>query len=115
VTADLPHVPPAPGAMSLNDVRRAEGLPPAGLKPATPRRWPISAKTHGAWLGAGTGSAVAAGVVGLIQTYVTHRTLPAADVSLIYTACTALVAFAGSYVAPNQVRAGDTPAALPPA
>jgi|HubBroStandDraft_2_1064218.scaffolds.fasta_scaffold402370_1 hypothetical protein len=78
-------------------------------------RYPISAKTHGAWLGAGTGSAVAAIVVGLIETYVTHRTVPAADVSLIYTACTALVAFLGSYIAPHQARPGDSKAPLPPA
>jgi hypothetical protein len=118
VSTDLPHVPPQSLPLTeaaLNEARRAEGLPPVTLLKAARRRWPVTAKTHGAWLGAGTGSALAAGVAGLIQTYLTHRTLPAADVSLIYTASTALVAFIGSYVAPNQDRSGDNQAPLPPA
>ncbi len=44
--------------------------------------------------------------MGLLQAYVTHKALAGPDVQLIYTVCTAAVAFAGSYLAPHQSRGG---------
>jgi hypothetical protein len=60
---------------------------------------PVSPKAHGAWLGAGTGAAVANEVIQLIQTY-GHTVLPAATTSLIYTVVPAIVAFVGAWLAP---------------
>lgn len=61
---------------------------------------PISPKAHGAWLGAGSGIAVANIIVGLIQTYWIHKALPGAAVQAIDAVCTAGVAFIGSWLAP---------------
>lgn len=79
----------------------------AQLVPLAKPRYPVTAKAHGAWLGAGAGSAIAAELVGLIQTYLTHSALPAPDVQLIYTIVPALVAFIGAYLAPHEARPGD--------
>lgn len=61
---------------------------------------PISPKAHGAWLGAGSGAALTAEIIGLIQTYWTHKPLEPALVSLMYTVIPALVAFLGAWLAP---------------
>lgn len=61
---------------------------------------PISPKAHGAWLGAGSGAALTAEIISLIQTYWTHKPLEPALVSLMYTVVPAAVAFLGAYLAP---------------
>lgn len=75
-------------------------------------RQPIEPKTHAAWLGAGGGAAFGAIVVGLIQAWITHKPLAAADVSLIDTICAAVVALVSSYLAPHADRP-PAPAPLP--
>lgn len=75
-------------------------------------RAPIEPKTHAAWLGAGGGAAIGAIVTGLIQAWITHKPLAAADVSLIDTICAALLALVSSYLAPHAARPGD-PQPLP--
>jgi len=62
----------------------------------------VSPKAHGAWLGAGAGAAVAGVVVGLLQAYVTHHPLPQADITAIYAAMPALLAYVGAYLAPKS-------------
>jgi hypothetical protein len=83
---------------------------------------PISPKAHGAWLGSGSGAALANEVINLIQTYVTHAPLPQPTVALIYTLVPALMAFIGAYVVPAipsslsqqaQNVANGAPPALP--
>lgn len=75
-------------------------------------RAPIEPKTHAAWLGAGGGAAFGSIVVGLIQSWITHKALAPADVSLIDTICAAILALVSSYLAPHASRPG-TPAPLP--
>jgi hypothetical protein len=70
-------------------------------------RAPIEPKTHAAWLGAGGGAAFGSIVVGLIQAWITHKPLAAADISLIDTLCAAILALVSSYLAPHAVRPGD--------
>ena len=67
-------------------------------------RNPISPKAHGAWLGAGTGQAIAGVVVGLIQTYVTHATLATPAVQSIYIVISSLLALTGAYILPSGQR-----------
>lgn len=61
---------------------------------------PISPKAHGAWLGAGTGAAIADEIISLVQTYGTHAPLPASTSALIFTVVPAVVAFLGAWLAP---------------
>jgi hypothetical protein len=71
-------------------------------------RAPVAAKTQAAGLGAGLGAAIGSGIVGLLQTYVTHQMLPYAAISLIGLACAGIVAWLGAYFAPHQPRPADT-------
>lgn len=72
----------------------------AGMK-----RSPIEPKAQAAGLGG-----VAAGiVVWVLSTYAFHSAVPAGLVSLIYAAVPGLLALGAAYVAPHQVRPGDTP------
>lgn len=73
----------------------------------------ISPKAHGAWLGAGSGSAVAGIIVGLIQDYWTHAPLPAPAIQGIYVLVAAAVAFAGAYLLPAKTSAQAAASALP--
>jgi hypothetical protein len=66
---------------------------------------PTSPKEHGAWLGTGAGVAVGSVVVGLIQSYVTHKALPLADITLIDGVCGAVV----SYLAARLLPVAKTP------
>lgn len=61
---------------------------------------PISPKAHGAWLGAGSGAALTAEIISLVEAYWTHKPLDPALVSLLYTIVPAVVAFLGAYLAP---------------
>lgn len=74
------------------------------------RQGPISPKAHGAWLGAGTGVAIANVVTGLIEAYGTHAALPAAAVAAISLVCSPLVAFLGAWLAPLIAKAEKPPA-----
>jgi hypothetical protein len=90
------------------------------LNPFT-RSGPISPKAHGAWLGAGSGVAIANVAIGLIESYITHKPLPVAAVAGINLAVTPLIAFIGSWLAPllagltAKQAAAVTPAAVTPA
>lgn len=74
-------------------------------KPRT--RAPVAPKTQAAAGGAGTGALLAALAVSLIETYWTHKALPAATVQAIYAIVPLVLAFAASYAAPHQVRPAD--------
>ena len=60
----------------------------------------LSPKFHGAWLGAVGGVNIGGLVVGLIESYITHKALPLPLIDLITTVTGAVVAAVGSYVAP---------------
>ncbi len=72
-------------------------------------RNPVSPKAHGAWLGASSGAGAGTVAVGLIEQYVTHKALPAADVAAVYWVMSAVLAFAGAWLAP---RSGPPPPAM---
>jgi hypothetical protein len=73
--------------------------------------YPVAAKTQAA----GVSAAVAGAALYLLQTYVFKGAVPAGVESLIYLAVPGIVAFVAAYLAPHQVRPGDTPAApVPP-
>ena len=61
---------------------------------------PYSPKFHGAWIGSLGGINVGAIVVGLIQTYVTHKAIPLPLATLIESVVTPLFAALGAYLAP---------------
>lgn len=84
--------------MTTTSTPQAPVQPPA----RPPGRSPVSPKTHAAGLGAGFGSALAAIIVGLIQSYGTHKALPQADVSAVYLVCGPGLAWLASYFAPHR-------------
>lgn len=74
------------------------------VAPNAKGRFPVEAKTQSAGLGAGFGVALAGAIVGVLQQYVTHDTLPLALTDLIYLGSGAAVAWAAAYFAPHQDR-----------
>ena len=70
---------------------------------------PIAPKTQAA----GVSAAVAGAALYLLQTYAFKGSVPAGVESLIYAIVPGVVAFAAAYLAPHQVRPGDTPPAPP--
>ncbi len=77
---------------------------------------PVSPKAHGAWLGASSGAGAGTVAVGLIEQYVTHKALPAADVAAVYWVTSAVLAFAGAWLAPRSgpppAMGGEVPSAI---
>jgi hypothetical protein len=73
--------------------------------------YPVAPKTAAA----GTSAAVAGAVLYVLQVYVFKGNVPAGIESLIYASVPGLVAFVAAYLAPHQVRPGDTPPAPVPA
>lgn len=76
----------------------------------------LSPKFHGAYLGAGTAAAISNVIIGLIQSYVTHTPLPAADVQLTYTLVGVILAGFGAWIMPSGKPApvvSPTPAPPP--
>lgn len=76
------------------------------------RSGPLSPKFHGAWLGAGTGVAIANVIIGLIETYGTHKPLPQVDVTAINLVVAPLLSAAGAWLAPLVAKFQTTLAAL---
>jgi|SRR6185369_7013816 len=70
---------------------------------------PIAPKTQAA----GVSAAVAGAALYLLQTYAFKGSVPAGVESLIYAIVPGVLAFGAAYLAPHQVRPGDTPAAVP--
>ena len=70
---------------------------------------PVAPKTQAA----GVSAAVAGAALYLLQTYAFKGSVPAGVESLIYAIVPGVVAFAAAYLAPHQVRPGDTPPAPP--
>lgn len=71
---------------------------------------PYSPKFHGAWIGSLGGLNIGAIIVGLIQTYVTHKALPLPLATLIESVVTPLFSAIGAYLAP--LIGGKTTAAV---
>jgi hypothetical protein len=71
------------------------------------KRYPVAPKTQAAGYGAGTGALISALVVSLVQTYWTHKALPAATVQAIYAIVPIVLAFTAAYFAPHQPRPTD--------
>lgn len=64
-----------------------------------PRRFPPpNTQFHGAWLGAGAGATIGAFIVAIIQTYLTHKALPAFLITGIDGLCSAAVAAVGAWL-----------------
>jgi len=63
---------------------------------------------------AGLTAAVAGAALWVLGKYVFKGDVPDGIASMIYVATPAVLAFAAAYLAPHQVRPGDTPASPPP-
>ena len=63
---------------------------------------------------AGLAAAVSGAALYLLGKYVFKGSVPDGVASMIYIATPAVLAFAAAYLAPHQVRPGDTPASPPP-
>jgi hypothetical protein len=71
---------------------------------------PLAPKFYGGIAGVGTGAALSAAIVAVIQAYWIHKTLDPAAVQLIYLVIPLLGTAYGIWKAPHQVRPGDVPA-----
>ena len=78
------------------------------MKPATA---PFEAKAHGAWLGAGSGVALAQIIVGVVQA-VTRRPLDPGFIAAIDGVTSPLLALLGAWLAPHTPRLPVTPAVI---
>jgi hypothetical protein len=84
---------------------------------------PFSPKFHGAWLGAVSGINLGSIIVGLIESYLTHKALPVPLIDLIDTVTGGLVAAFGAWLAPllpgvsltKDMLQQQPPAVVPPA
>ena len=72
---------------------------------------PIAPKAQAA----GASAAVAGAALWVLGTYVFKGNVPDGIASMVYIAVPALVAFGAAWLAPHQVRPGDTPAPAPAA
>lgn len=63
---------------------------------------PAGNPVHPKAIGGGAGGAIAGAIIYLIQTYWIKNSLPAGDVSLIYTAVGLLLAFGAAYLTPAK-------------
>jgi hypothetical protein len=70
---------------------------------------PIAPKTSAA----GVSAAVAGAALYLLSTYAFKGDVPAGVASMVYIAVPGIVAFVAAYLAPHQVRPGDTPPPVP--
>ena len=97
--------PAPPPDVDESMITTIEGGASASATPGPLRkpRWPVAPKAHGAWLGAGSGAALAQAVIGVIQA-ITHTTLAPGFTAAIFALSTPLLAFIGSYLAPHQDR-----------
>lgn len=75
----------------------------------------ISPKAHGAWMGSGSGALIGSVIIGLIQSYITHKAVPLALQTLIMGLTSSITAYVGAYILPlvNNVIT-PTPAPDPP-
>ena len=74
---------------------------------AQPRRYPVSPKAYGGLFGAGSGNAVAAALISILEQQVTHAPLASGWVDAIYLGLGTATAWLGAWLAPHQPRPGD--------